>query len=117
MLRISKANQEAIREKIRAGRIEGAAPGRENFVDIIIKKMNALGVIDDLKYVIADQWAGNAHIPLELLRALGIDAKLKVKTSMTDIPYAVKDTQLPADFGFFPLLFSYLFYRLFPICG
>jgi hypothetical protein len=48
MLRISKADQEEIREKIREGRIEGAAPSRENFVDTIIKKMKALGVIEDL---------------------------------------------------------------------
>jgi hypothetical protein len=44
MLRINKADQEAIREKIREGRIEGA------------------------------------RIPLELPWALGIDAKIKVKT-------------------------------------
>jgi hypothetical protein len=90
MLRIHKASQEAIREKIREGRIEGAALGRENFVDSIIKKMKGLGVIDDLKHVVADKRADNVHIPLELVWALGIDAKMKVKTSMIDIPYAIE---------------------------
>jgi hypothetical protein len=100
MLRINKADQEVIREKIREGRIEGAALGRENFVDIIIKKMKELGVIEDLKHVVADKRADNAHIPLELLWALGIDAKMKVKTSMSDIPYAIEDARLLADFGY-----------------
>lgn len=44
MLRIHKTDQEEIREKIREGRIEGAALGRENFVDTIIKKMKAPAV-------------------------------------------------------------------------
>jgi hypothetical protein len=100
MLRIHKTDQEAIREKIREGRIEGAALGRENFVDTIIKKMKALGVIDDLKHVVADKRADNARIPLELIWALGIDAKMKVKTSMTDIPYAIEDGQLLAEMGY-----------------
>jgi hypothetical protein len=75
MLRINKADQEVIKEKIREGRIEGAALGRENFVDIIVKKMKELGIIEDLKHVVADKRADNAHIPLELIWALGIDAK------------------------------------------
>jgi hypothetical protein len=45
MLRIHKAFQEEIREKIREGRIEGAALGRENFVDTIIRSMKERGVI------------------------------------------------------------------------
>jgi hypothetical protein len=100
MLRINKVDQEAIRETIREGRIGGAAPGRENFVDIIIKKMKALGVIEDLKHLAADKRADNAHIPLELIWMPGIDAKMKVKTGMTDIPYAIEDARLPADFGY-----------------
>jgi hypothetical protein len=99
MLRINKADQEAIREKIQEGRIEGAALGRENFVDTIIKNMKERGVIDDLKHVVPDKRVDNARIPLELIWALGIDAKMKVKTSMTDIPYAIEDAQLLADFG------------------
>jgi hypothetical protein len=94
MLRINKADQQAIREKIQEGRIEGAVLGRENFVDTIIKNMKERGVIDDLKHVVPDKRADNAQIPLELIWALGIDAKMKVKTSMTDIPYAIEDAQL-----------------------
>jgi hypothetical protein len=93
MLRIHKAYQKVIREKIREGRIEGAVLGRENFVDIIIKKMKELGVIEDLKLMVADKRADNAQIPLELIWALGIDAKMKVKTSMTDIPYAIVNNE------------------------
>jgi hypothetical protein len=75
MLRINKAYREVIKEKIREGRIEGAALGGENFVDIIIKKMKGLGIIEDLKLMIADKRADNARIPLELIWALDIDAK------------------------------------------
>jgi hypothetical protein len=45
MLRISKGNQEEIREKIREGRIDGAALDRENFVETIeaFPKLQFLG--------------------------------------------------------------------------
>jgi hypothetical protein len=91
----------------RSGRNQGKDPGgpdrggglgRENFVDTIIKKMKALGVVDDLKHGVADKRADNAHIPLELLWALGIDAKMKVKI----IPYAIEDGQLLAEMGMKP---------------
>jgi hypothetical protein len=88
MMKIHKAGQEEILEKIREGRIDGAAISTENFVDTIIKKMKGLGVIDELKHIVTDKRADNARIPLELLWALGITAKMKVKTGMTDIPIA-----------------------------
>jgi hypothetical protein len=100
MLRIHNPGQEEIREKIREGRIEGAALGRENFVDTIIRNMKELGVMEDLKYVVTDKRADNARIPRELIGVLGIDAKLKVKTRMTDIPYAIEEAQLLVDFGY-----------------
>jgi hypothetical protein len=50
--------------------------------------------------VVADKRADNAQIPLELVWALSIDAKMKVKTSMTDIPYAIEDGQLLAEMGY-----------------
>jgi hypothetical protein len=59
-----------------------------------------MGVIDDLKHVVADKQADTAHIPLELVWAPGIDGKMKVKTSMTDIPQAIENARLPGDFGY-----------------
>jgi hypothetical protein len=85
MMKIHQAGQEGILKKIREGRIDGAAVSVENFIDTIIKKMKELGVIDELKHIVTDKRADNARIPLELLWALGITAKMKVKTGMTDI--------------------------------
>jgi hypothetical protein len=48
--------------------------------------MKELGVIEDLKLMVADKRADNARLPLELIWVQGIDAKMKVKTSVTDIP-------------------------------
>jgi hypothetical protein len=56
MLRIHKADQEVIREKIREGRIEGAALGRENVVDIIIKKMKGWAGIPYAKANLLTGW-------------------------------------------------------------
>jgi hypothetical protein len=94
MLRISKADQETSRARIQEGRIEGAAVDRENLVETIIKKMKELGGIDDLKHVVGDKRVDNARIPLELVGVLGIGAKMKEKTSMTDSPYGIEDAPL-----------------------
>jgi hypothetical protein len=87
MLRISKADQETSRARIQEGRIEGAALGRENLVETIIKKMKELGGIDDLKHEVGD----NARIRVW---AVGIDGKKKEKTNMTDSPYGIEDAPL-----------------------
>ena len=46
-----------------------------------------------------DKRRHNHHIPFEILLCLAVTAKLKIKTSLTDVPFAVNDAQLLAELG------------------
>ncbi|MDR0759024.1 MAG: hypothetical protein LBF74_02810 [Treponema sp.] len=101
MMRIVQADKEAVLEKLKSGRIDDARISGQNFVETIIKKMNGRGILDELGSVVKDKRkiglfmeSENELIPLKLLFTLAISAKMKVKTSMTDIPYAIEDGEL-----------------------
>jgi hypothetical protein len=100
MLNILQANKAEVLEKIRQGRISGAVTSEDTFVETIIKKMLSMGMIDALESIVTDTRAVNATIPIQLLWALAVTAKMKVKTSMTDIPYATGDAELLAKLGY-----------------
>ena len=41
----------------------------------------------------------NSHIPFDILLCLAVAAKLKCKTSLTDVPFAVAEAELLAELG------------------
>ncbi|MHC6204204.1 hypothetical protein ACYULU_13560, partial [Breznakiellaceae bacterium SP9] len=107
MMKIVQANKEAVLEKILAGRIDDARISEPNFIETIIKKMLNMGILDGLKSFLKDKRVPNPFtkspkelIPLELLLVLALTAKMKIKTSMSDIPYAIEDAELLAQLGF-----------------
>ena len=107
MLSIVQSNKDAVLEKIRLGRIDGAQIGGRNFVETIIKKMLGMGILDCLDHAVKDKRKPGPFledesglIPLKLLFTLAITAKMKVKTSMTDIPRAVEDAELLPQLGY-----------------
>ena len=107
MLSIVQSNKEAVLEKIRLGRIDDAQIGGRNFVETIIKKMLGMGILDELDHVVKDKRKPGPFladesglIPLKLLFTLAITAKMKVKTSMTDIPRAIEDAELLSQLGY-----------------
>lgn len=71
-----------------------------NFIDEMIIKMHGLGVLDELSYILADKRKPNAVIPLKFIWILSIAAKMKIHTSLTDIPYAIMDAEALSMLGY-----------------
>ena len=99
MMQITEENKAAVLEKLKQGRVDDAMISGENFVETIMKKMLEMGIIGEFGHIVPDKRASNASIPLHLLWTPAITAKMKVKTSMSDIPYAIEDAALLAQLG------------------
>ena len=100
MLQISQESKEKVLASIRRGRIDAAEVSQPNFIDGIILKMRELGVVDELRHMVEDKRKANAVIPLEFIWTLGIAAKMKIHTSLTDIPYAIMDGEVLSGLGY-----------------
>lgn len=100
MIRLCKHNQENVIEKVRNGQLDAMALSSTNLIDDIILEMNNRKVFDCLKNNIPDLRAKNTVIPYELIWASAICAKMKVQTSLTDIPYAIHDHRTLAKLGY-----------------
>ena len=71
-----------------------------NLIDDIILAMNDSNIFDCLQDNIPDLRAHNTTIPYSLIRASAIAAKMKVQTSLTDIPFAINDHWTLAKLGY-----------------
>jgi len=100
MIRICKYNQNSVIEKIRKGKLDAVALSTSSLVDNIILEMNDSKIFDCLKNNIPDYRAHNTTIPYELIWASAIAAKMKVQTSLTDIPFALNDYRTLAKLGY-----------------
>lgn len=99
MVQISKKDKEKVLDAIRSGDIDAAGMALPNLTDTIILTMKKHGFLDPLADVIEDRRKSNKHIPSDILFVLAIAAKLKLKTSLTDVPFAVNDPELLAELG------------------
>lgn len=100
MIQIAQENKEQVLKSIRQGRIDAADISQPNFIDGIILKMKELGVVNELYHIIEDRRKANAVIPLEIIWVLGVAAKMKIHTSLTDIPYAIMDAEALSALGY-----------------
>jgi hypothetical protein len=100
MLQISQESKEKVLESVRRGRIDAADISQPNFIDGIILKMREVGVVDELCHIVEDKRKNNAVIPLKFIWTLGIAAKMKIHTSLTDIPYAIMDGEVLSGLGY-----------------
>ena len=100
MLQISQESKEKVLASIHRGRIDAADISQPNFIDGIILKMREIGVVDELRHIVEDKRKANAVIPLEFIWTLGIAAKMKIHTSLTDIPYAIMDGEVLSGLGY-----------------
>jgi len=99
MVQISKKDKEKVLEAIRLGDIDTAGLTLPNLADSIILTMKKHGFLDPLADAVEDRRKDNKHIPCGILFVLAITAKLKLKTSLTDVPFAVNDPELLAELG------------------
>ena len=100
MIRMCKYNQNNVLEKVRNGEIDTVALSCSNLIDDIILEMHKTNIFDLLKDNIPDLRADNTTIPYELIWASAVAAKMKVQTSLSDIPFAIHDHRTLAKLGY-----------------
>lgn len=99
MIQICRKDKEKVYEAIRTGKIDAAEMSFPNLVDDILLTMKKKGLTDLLSCALPDKRRDNRHIPFDILLCLAVAAKLKCKTSLTDVPFAVTEAELLAELG------------------
>jgi len=100
MVKAIKNNKEKILEAINAGKIDKVEKGYENLIDEIILRMKRIGLTEIFNESIDDgRSSQNGQIPMEMLIVMSIAAKMKLKSALTDIPYAISDAELMLELG------------------
>ena len=97
MLTLCKNNKHLVKEFIKNRRLDAIEISNTDFVDDIILAMLRDGIIDCLHDDSIDRRRHNSFIPFKLIMVLAIAAKMKVHTSLTDIPYAIQDHRVLAE--------------------
>jgi len=99
MIQLCRKDKDKVYEAIRSGKIDAADMTFPNLIDDIILSMKKHGLLELLSSALVDKRRDNCHIPFHILLCLGVTAKLKIKTSLTDVPFAVNDAELLAELG------------------
>ncbi len=100
MIKVCRYNQNNVIEQIKNGKLDAVALSNSNLIDDIILKMSDINVFECLKNNIQDKRSRNTTIPYELVWASAIAAKMRVQTSLTDIPFALNDHRTLAKLGY-----------------
>lgn len=99
MIQICRKDKEKVYEALRTGNIDAAEMSFPNLIDDILLTMKKRGLTDLLSQCLPDKRRDNRHIPFDILLCLAVAAKLKRKTSLTDVPFAVTEAELLAELG------------------
>jgi hypothetical protein len=99
MMQISVKDKEKVIEAIREGTIDAADVSFPNLIDAIILKMKQGGILELLEKAFSDKRSANMNIPFHVILTLAITAKMKLKTSLTDIPFAITDGETLSEIG------------------
>ncbi len=99
MIQICQKDKEKVFEAIRTGKIDAAEMSFPNLIDDILLVMKKRGLTASLTQALPDKRRDNSHIPFDILLCLAVAAKLKCKTSLTDVPFAVTEAELLAELG------------------
>lgn len=100
MLTICKNNRTMIEKCMKSKQIDAIIPSSSDFIDEIMLAMIKDGIIDCLHSTLSDKRRHNSYIPFKLVIALAVAAKMKIRTSLTDIPYAITDHRVLAELGY-----------------
>lgn len=96
---ISTKNKEKVLEAIRKGAIDAADVSFPNLIDDMVLKMKQAGILEPLGEAFEDKRLDNKNIPFHLILTLAITAKMKIKTSLTDIPFAITSAETLSEIG------------------
>ena len=100
MLTICKNNKEEIRKLIESKNLRDIVISNSDLIDDIMLSMCHDGVIDCLANGFSDKRRHNSFVPFKLIIAMSIAAKMKIHTSLTDIPTAIQDHRVLAEIGY-----------------
>ena len=100
MLTICKNNRRKVEKCIKNKQLDAIVPSSSDIIDEIILTMIRDGVMDCLHNPLSDKRRHNSYVPFKLVMALAIASKMKVRTSLTDIPYAITDYRVLAELGY-----------------
>ena len=100
MIRFCRQNKDAVIAKMLKGQLDAVHSSNTNIVDEIILAMHKNKVLQCLEDGIPDKRANNASIPFGLALTLSATAKMKIKTSLTDIPFALTDSRTISQLGY-----------------
>lgn len=85
IIQICWKDKEKVYEAIRSGKIDAADMSFPNLIDDILLTMKRRGLTELLSRALPDKRRDNSHIPFGILLCLAVAAKLKCKTSLTDL--------------------------------
>lgn len=100
MLTLYKNDKSKVMKQIQNGVLDSIVASNTNLVDDIILSMYHEGILECLNNGFPDKRNKNSFIPFNTIMSLAIAAKMKVMTSLTDIPYAITDHRLLSKLGF-----------------
>ena len=99
MIQFSKKDKDKVLNAIKEGNIDAADISFPNLIDTIMLKMKNIGVLAKLTKAFEEKRRDNSSIPLDIILSLAIIAKMKLKTSLTDVAFAVTDSELLSELG------------------
>ena len=100
MVRVCKENRISVLEQVRNGKLDSAMLSSTNLIDEIILAMHDNHLLSKISESIPDLRAPNTVIPYDVVWASAIAAKMKVHTSLSDIPFAISDHRTLAKLGY-----------------
>lgn len=99
-MKVCKSEKDIVLKAILQGEVDAASASFSNIIDDIMLQMSQRGLLSKLDQAFTDRRDDNASIPQHLLLSLAVAAKMKLKTSLTDIPYAINDASTLAELGY-----------------
>jgi hypothetical protein len=99
MIQLCEKNKEKVLDVIRKGTIDAADVSYPNIIDAMILKMKREGILELLDKAFSDKRSDNKNIPFHLIFTLAIAAKMKIKTSLTDVPFAITNAETLSEIG------------------
>ena len=99
MLQICRDDKEKVYTAIQKGHIDVANLSFPNLIDSIVLTLKHHELLAPIAQSITDKRRKNCHIPFVLFMTLAVTAKSKLKTSLSDVSFAVNDAELLSEPG------------------
>ena len=100
MLKITKEDRTTLIQRIYEGKIDHLTLSQSHLIDDIILSTKKQGIIDCISNGFEDKREDSSTVPFDLIMTLTAAAKMKVHTSLTDVPTALTDHRTISELGY-----------------